>query len=432
MEDTTWIHNLDPFIIDPFLIPLLNMNFPGVRWYGLAYFTGFVAGFFIIRWMAERKLSPMKVEKVADFITYIILGVMIGGRLGYVFFYSPELLTEWNSDFPFWGALAVHKGGMASHGGMIGVVVACILFGKRHKMSPLHVGDLSILGASIGIFLGRIANFINGELMGRVAESKIAWAVKFPQDMHRWINFSDANWAAQYKAKLMELSTVVPELGISGERWKSWVSDVGTYIAAKSQNLGNAELSSMYHKIYLPARDEIHSVVYKLLEAPAKGNEALTKALGTVLEARHPSQLYAALSEGLIPFLFIIFLWRKPLKPGVIGGAFLTLYPISRIINEQFRLPDAHIGYQLFGLTRGQWLSIVMFFMAGGYLLWCMKRDVAPIGGWANMQPPSDQPNEEENEAKQKPKKANNGSSKISSTTSQKKRKKPKKRKIKK
>ncbi len=353
-----WVHDLDPFLIQ------FSETF-GIRWYGLAYLSGFLAGYWIISMMTRKGQSPLATPKVGDLITYFVVGVLAGGRLGYCLFYNPELLVDFRPEFPFWGALAVWEGGMASHGGFIGVAVACLLFAHRHKINARHIGDLAILGASIGIFFGRIANFINGELMGRVVEKPIAWAVKFPQDMHRWLSTSDiGEWRQHFQPKLAALTDTAEKLGIQPEQWRSWVD----------QYLTNGS-----------ARSAVYETVDRIIAAVQSQNEAVTAALAQVLEPRHPSQIYAAISEGLIPFLVILWFWRKPRKPGLISGLFLTLYPISRIINEAFRLPDAHIGYQLFGLTRGQWLSIGMFLVAAAYLVWSARQNGPALGGWGTQ-----------------------------------------------
>src|SRR5690606_2859466 len=105
-------------------------------------------------------------------------GTLIGGRLGYCLFYKPELLISFSSGFPFWGVLEVHKGGMASHGGILGIMVACWLFARREKIPTLHAIDVAAFGGQWGVIYGRIANFINGELYGREASEGFKWAVK--------------------------------------------------------------------------------------------------------------------------------------------------------------------------------------------------------------------------------------------------------------
>jgi phosphatidylglycerol:prolipoprotein diacylglycerol transferase len=102
-----------------------------------------------------------------------------------------------------------------------------------------------------------------------------------------------------------------------------------------------------------------------------------------VLTARHPSQLYASLLEGLFTFTVGMMFWRKPQKPGVIGGIWIITYAIVRIIDESWRMPDAHIGLSQLGLSRGQEISIFMLLIGMGVLLFALKRPVAKVGGWA-------------------------------------------------
>jgi phosphatidylglycerol:prolipoprotein diacylglycerol transferase len=338
-----WVHDLDPFLIK------FTGNF-GIRWYSLAYLTGFACAFLFMSWMSKKKRASLTLDEASDFLTYLILGVLLGGRLGYVLFYSPDLLTDFRSQFPFWGALAVWEGGMASHGGFIGVILACILFSWRHKKDPLHLGDLTIFGTCIGIFLGRIANFVNGELMGRVAGDGVPWAVKFPQDIYRWIGYETE--------KLSSLTLTMKEMGISESEWMQWVQNrsAGRLYAAADQ----------------------------LIAAIQNGQQNVIDAVALVLEPRHPSQLYASLGEGLIPLIILSLVWLKPRKPGLICSLYLLIYSCFRVIDEMFRLPDAHLSdlSQLpLGLTRGQFLSVWLFMFGVGLMIWTQRRHVAKTGG---------------------------------------------------
>ncbi len=338
-----WVHNLDPFLIK------FTANF-GIRWYSLAYLSGFALGFLFMSWLAKNKKAQLTVDEASDFLTYLIVGVLLGGRLGYVVFYSPDLLTDFRSGFPFWGALAVWEGGMASHGGFIGVILACILFAWRHKKDPLHLGDLTILGTSLGFFLGRIANFINGELMGRVAGPDVPWAVKFPQDIYRWIGYETE--------KLSSLTLTMKEIGISESEWLQWV-----------QNRSAGRL---------------YGATDRLIEAIQNGQQNVIDAVSLVLEPRHPSQLYASLGEGLIPFIILTIVWLKPRKPGLICSLYLLIYSSFRIIDEMYRLPDAQLSdlSQLpLGLSRGQFLSLWMFLFGLGLMIWTQRRNVGNLGG---------------------------------------------------
>ena len=112
-----YVHHLSPFAIQ------FTETF-GIRWYGLAYLAGFLLCFFVTDWMAKKGLILLDRDKVSDFITFGAIGTLVGGRLGYAVFYAPELLLSWSSAFPYWGVLEVHKGGMASHGGIIGIMFA--------------------------------------------------------------------------------------------------------------------------------------------------------------------------------------------------------------------------------------------------------------------------------------------------------------------
>lgn len=332
------VHTLDPFAIK------LWGEF-GIRWYGLSYIAGFAAAYCIILFMVTKGRSALKRELVSDFVFTVALGTVIGGRLGYCIFYSPELFTRFSSSFPFWGVLAVNEGGMASHGGIAGIIAAAVIFGKKHGFSPLHAVDLCALTGPVGVFFGRIANFVNGELIGRPAAPDFPLAVRFPQDILSWPGYEPE--------RLASLSQAVPLIGVNSGDWQGWIQN----------------FSSNRHSWQM-----IEATLNSLITAVQSGNPAVTAALAPLLTPRHPSQLYEAALEGALLFVMLAFIWRKPRKPGIIMSSFLCLYSIVRIIGEQFRMPDAQIGFQALGLTRGQWLSIAMLLIGLVCLTWCMRR----------------------------------------------------------
>lgn len=337
--------------LDPFAVQLTETF--GIRWYGLAYLVGFYCGYLIIRWMVRHGLSPVPADLAGDFVFTVALGTVIGGRLGYCLFYSPDLLISFRSRFPFWGVLAVNEGGMASHGGIIGIIVACLLFGRRHKLPAFHLFDLTTLGGTIGIFFGRIANFINGELVGRPAPTGYPFGVKFPQDILAWPGYE---WA-----RLETLTGVVEKMGITPTMW----SDLLRRSVVEPQ-----------------AFDTVTSTLQRIVSAVQSGNETVAIALAPVLVTRYPSQLIAALLEGLFLFTALMVIWRSPRRPGVVAGWFFCLYAVVRIFGERFRMPDLQIGFQLFGFTRGQWLSIIMVVLGILFLFTAARRKDAPLGGW--------------------------------------------------
>ena len=157
--------------IDPVLIQIGPF---AIRWYALAYIVGLVAGWRYVRRLVQRpgwQLTPLDVD---DLLLYVTLGVVLGGRLGYVLFYRPGYYLSQPLE-----ALAVWQGGMSFHGGVVGVIAAMGLFAYLRKRSFLEVGDAVVCAVPIGLFLGRIANFINGELFGRVTD--VPWGMVFPR-----------------------------------------------------------------------------------------------------------------------------------------------------------------------------------------------------------------------------------------------------------
>ncbi len=161
-----WVHNLDPFLIR------FHGAF-GIRYYGLAYVLGFAGGWLLLHAAARRGRSPLKGDALDDLIFAVVAGVLVGGRLGSVLLYDGW--QKFAAD-PL-SLLRVWEGGMASHGGFIGVILALAWFARRRKIPFLQLGDLIVSVVPLGLLFGRIANFINGELWGKPAT--VPWAVIF-------------------------------------------------------------------------------------------------------------------------------------------------------------------------------------------------------------------------------------------------------------
>jgi phosphatidylglycerol:prolipoprotein diacylglycerol transferase len=157
--------------IDPVLIQLGPF---AIRWYALAYIAGLVIGWQVMRRVCAEPpkiLSPLKID---DFLLWAALGVILGGRIGYVLFYKPGFYIE----HPL-AVLTLWEGGMSFHGGLLGVIAAILAFAIRNKTDPFMLSDLVAIVAPIGLFFGRLANFINGELWGRVTD--VQWGMIFPR-----------------------------------------------------------------------------------------------------------------------------------------------------------------------------------------------------------------------------------------------------------
>ncbi len=173
--------------IDPVALQLGPLP---IRWYSLAYIGGLAGGWwYLTRLLKNDKLwgengAPITRTLLDDVIFWVAIGVMAGGRIGYVLFYEPSLLVEpWGKVFgflPFPPALMLWHGGMSFHGGLIGVTLAGFFFARKYKLNALSLGDLFACATPIGLFFGRIANFINAELYGRPWDG--AWSMVFPSD----------------------------------------------------------------------------------------------------------------------------------------------------------------------------------------------------------------------------------------------------------
>lgn len=156
--------------IDPVAIQIGPI---GIRWYALAYIAGIVLGWRLAIAYAARKPEVMTRTQVDDFLVWVTVGIILGGRLGYVLFYRPGFYI-----YQPWEALFLWRGGMSFHGGLAGVLIAAWLFARRVGADPFRVGDMVACVAPIGLFFGRLANFINGELWGRISD--VPWAMVFP------------------------------------------------------------------------------------------------------------------------------------------------------------------------------------------------------------------------------------------------------------
>ena len=332
-----WLHDFNPVVLK-FTEAL------AVRWYGLAYIAGFVTAWLVLTRLARRRLIMLTPERVGDAIMAVVVGVIVGGPPGYAVFYKPELLWTFTSSPPWWDLLSINKGGMASHGGMIGVIIACWVVSRGRRLEDgtregavpvLHVWDVMALASPFGLFFGRLANFINGELLGKIVAlpGKPApwWAVKYPQEL----------LGSEDPARLMPPADA----------------------AARE-----AALTALIDKVRLP-NDSADRGLHRLIDAVQHGNKELARQLEPLVSARHPSQLYQAAAEGLVLALVVWSVWYfKRATLGLTGAAWLVTYGVLRIATEFWRLPDAHLKVQrIAGLSRGQWLSVLM--IAAGLVL---------------------------------------------------------------
>ncbi len=240
-----------------------------IHWYGLTYLAAF--GLFL--YLAGRRVQQPQFAQagwskrdVDDLLFFGVVGVVLGGRLGYVLFYKPDYYLHNLSE-----VLAVWKGGMAFHGGLLGVVAAMALFARLRGRRFFEVTDLIAPCVPTGLAAGRVGNFINGELWGRAATADLPWSMIFPQ-----------------------------------------AHDGGI--------------------------------------------------------ARHPSQIYQFLGEGLLLFVLLWLYARKPRATGQVSGAFLSGYGLLRFAAEYFREPDDFLGLRALNLSQGQWLSLPM--IAAGLAVW--------------------------------------------------------------
>ena len=238
--------------LDPVAISLFNID---IRWYSLAYIFGLIFSIQYGKFLITKN-NFFKFEKdiLDDYLPYAILGIILGGRIGYILFYDLAFYIKNPIEiFYIW------QGGMSFHGGLVGIILISLYFVKKKQIDFYVFSDLLALISPIGLFLGRIANFINSELIG--LPSNLPWSVIF----------------------------------------------------------------------------------IKIDQIP-----------------RHPSQLYEALLEGIMLFVILNLIFKFKKIKGYVSAYFLILYSFFRIISEQFRLPDEHLGYVLGNLSMGSVLSIII------------------------------------------------------------------------
>src|SRR6266568_5901330 len=304
---------------DPFIFRLWDNV--GPRWYGFAYVLAFISAYFIVRLLSKRGYCDLQPERVSDFITWTALfGVLLGGRIGYVLFYKPEMLREPLSILRVW------EGGMASHGGMIGILALSFYYARRHKLSWTNLGDNLVVTAPLGLFFGRCANFINGELYGRI--TNVPWAMQFPKELLEPVN-GDPTKQKMIERAINACTQIDPSLNSS---------------------------------------DAIVGAVHR--------EPQVATALRSILTPRHPSQLYEAFFEGIVLFAILWLVRTRTRQPnGVLTGLFFICYAIFRIVIEYFREPDATL---IGPFTHGQFFSFFLIVIGAGFIVGAKIRPTYP------------------------------------------------------
>jgi phosphatidylglycerol:prolipoprotein diacylglycerol transferase len=304
---------------------------------------GFLVGYWVLLFLARKKLYVVKPDKVSDVITFTaFFGVFLGGRIGYVFFYMiPEKGWGHVLNDPL-TIIRVWDGGMASHGGILGIMLFTLIYAWRNKVSWVGLGDGICIVAPLGILFGRVANFINGELYGIYTKAGAWYGVKFPGELNEYAKLATpGGWDAR-EAALNEALMVNDKMA--------------SVMAAVDRN-NSFEMSQAYERAIELSREDP-----KVLEA-----------LGNHVQARHPSQLYEGFLEGLVIFL-ILYLVRvrfPRLMNGIITGLFFIFYAVFRILVETVREPDAE---KIGALTKGQFYSTFMIVIGALFIVWGVVR----------------------------------------------------------
>lgn len=329
----SYLHRLDPFVFQ-------ITETIGLRWYGVAYIAGFFTAWLIFRWMAKSKFSTLRPESAGDLVFACVLGVLVGGRLGYGLFYEPSMFITFTSAFPWWEAASIHHGGMSSHGGIAGVLVTFVVWGRKNNIDALHLLDIGSICTTPGLLYGRLANFVNGELWGnplpREAQTDSPW------------------WSVKYPSEITDIWLVNPP---------QYSEQIGVVDTLQASVIGGTSFYS--------------NVVTQMIA----GNNEVIQTVQPVLTAWYPSQLFQAFAEGPMLLAILVVLWWKPRKPGVMSGWFLLVYGLMRICTEAYRQPD--VGVELIvGLSRGQLLSVCMVVAGVAVVSICARRDAEKAGGF--------------------------------------------------
>lgn len=378
MAGRHWVHDLDPFAIQ------ISEGI-GIRWYGLSYLIGIVIGWALIKRWTRRGMLNTEPSAVDDLVLYFGIGIIGGGRLGYCLLYQPDLLITFESSVPFWGVLAMHQGGMSSHGGMIGMLIAGILFMRKFRCSLAMLADLVTTCAVLGAIFGRLANFINGELYGRI--SSVAWAIHFPTSI---VETPYAERVERWHQVLQHQ----PDLAHATWQQLATTSGVSDADRAWYQALADGTAS-----LPLDAADPLlqrtlaNSWQFAEAHLLTPDQPWYADAWRVLVEPRHPSQLYALVTEGVIPLTAGLITLHTTRRPGLTCGVVLMAYGIGRIVNESFRQWD--IGHDpLFGLlTKGQLYSVPMLIIGGSLAFWAWRRGARPelyVATPAPSTPPSE------------------------------------------
>jgi phosphatidylglycerol---prolipoprotein diacylglyceryl transferase len=346
LADSGWFHTISPYLWR------ISGDF-GLRWYGLSYLLAFVLAYLMLRWLSLRGVTPIPKDRIADAMMLLVAGVIVGGRIGYIALYDPVLFIDFSSDPPWWGVFRLTNGGMSSHGGFAGVILACIFISRGFKdeqgnrvgaCPKLHVMDMCAMVAPLGLMLGRIANFINGELLGKV--------LALPGAHSPW-------YGVRYPQEILE-------------------RPLDTLPQTPEQLDQIVNLSTQY---MLPGEQDWGLGYMRILDLIRSGDDALRAQLEPLISARYPTQLMQAFFDGLLVFVIVWIIAYKPRRVGVLGGSMLIVYALGRIPMDFVRLPDA--GVSQFGpLTRGQGYSLLMLIVGVITLIVAHRSKYVVMGGW--------------------------------------------------
>lgn len=290
----------------------------------LAYGTIFIFALYMCHYWWKRGSFRVRKRQVLDSVLVAVAAIIIGGRLGEAIFYQPEYFFSEPS------RLITNASGFTIHGMILFTIIVFWFWARWIKRPWFHLLDQSVIFVAFGTILGRIANFMGGDLWGR--EASVPWAVRFPM-----------------RGPLFRRVVANPQ----GD----------TFMVVRTEQPDGSFLVS--HEPYVPDQG------YEILPPNVSDDGVIDFFRMVVTTPRHPSQLYQAITEGIILLIILVLVRRKATKVGQLSAWFLVCYGALRTVAEFFRQPEPGLGY-LLGLTRGQLLSLTM--IAGGIVLFVMIR----------------------------------------------------------
>jgi|GEM_PF-5623646 len=296
-----------------------------LQWFGSFVFVGVIVSAWFASWIAHRQNAGFSQALVGSALSWMFIGSLLGGRIGYGLFYDTNMFFRFRPEFPVWGLLAFSEGGLSWHGAVLGALVASIFFAHRSGLSQMYILDLTAWVAPLLLFFSRLGSYFSAELLGAVSSAPTPIAFKYPAEILRW-------------------PEEVPEK------------------FAQISDLGSAQ------------------EIFNRFQA---GDLALQTQVLPLLEFRYPFALISALAEGLLVFILLFLIWKSSRKPGMVTSAYLFFTAMAGFAVSTFEWIDASKNPSLLSFSLYQWICLFTALWALiFYVLWVRSRSMS-IPGWS-------------------------------------------------